>query len=287
MTSRTGLIGGLVACAAMAFCSLCLAVQQPKQAVSAPNPPPDIRGTKGAPLIVETVEGPNDAAERDSAAKHREQEATNSRFTMIFTGAMVIIAVLQAFLFLIQLKLMRKSLVDTTIAAKAAEAAAKLARDEFTASHRPRLIVRREELRFTPEHQGINLVIANVGDTPATRITADVNIKILPLGDGSLTRESMPPYSGHQIDISQQFKDGGGSAELKAGARVFVFFQLNELNQEAWDALTNNRQTLYFFGNVTFYDSVGTARDSAFFRIYNSVSRKFSPVSDDPDYEYN
>ncbi len=87
----------------------------------------DQRGTKNSPLIVETLESQNDQAEKLASAKHREQEAVNSRNIMYFTGAMAFIGLAQIGFFYWQLSLMRRSLQSAEIAAKAAELNARAA----------------------------------------------------------------------------------------------------------------------------------------------------------------
>lgn len=108
------------------------AVQSPRQSVHGKVATPqesliDRRGTEAAPLVVKSVENPDDAADRQKSEAHREQEATNSRWTMIFTGGAMAVGIFQLGFFAWQLSLMRSSVRDAANAAKAAMMAAKAA----------------------------------------------------------------------------------------------------------------------------------------------------------------
>lgn len=88
----------------------------------------DQSGTKNRPLIVEIIETREEAADKQAAEVHRQHEAANSRENTNLTGGLLLIAFVQAFLFLWQLWLMRTSARHTAIAATAAQASVNLAR---------------------------------------------------------------------------------------------------------------------------------------------------------------
>ncbi|MBY0577907.1 MAG: hypothetical protein K2P57_02565 [Burkholderiales bacterium] len=100
-------------------------------------------------------------------------------WTAIFTGLLCIIAFIQMFLFVWQLRLMRQSANDASTAANAARDSAKVAIDTFTTLERPWVflekhrIVRREGAPIQPSllnNYWISLLFKNNGRSPA-RIT--------------------------------------------------------------------------------------------------------------------
>ena len=87
----------------------------------------DKYGTSKLPLVVEVKENDGDRAEKAAAEWHRTQEATASRNIMYFTGAAVFVALGQLAVFFWQLRLLRKSVKDTGLAAEAAILSARAA----------------------------------------------------------------------------------------------------------------------------------------------------------------
>lgn len=99
-----------------------------------------------------------------------------TRMTAGFTGAIAIIALFQAALFLWQLKLLRQSTEIASIAADAAREAAQVARDSFTTLERPWIFLekhrveRREGAPIKPtllNNYYISLLFKNNGRSPA------------------------------------------------------------------------------------------------------------------------
>lgn len=87
----------------------------------------DDRGSSKSPLVVAVHESDSEVKERAFAEKHREQEATNSRNTMYFTGGAMLVGMLQLGFFYWQLRLMGVSVKDAELAARAAELNARAA----------------------------------------------------------------------------------------------------------------------------------------------------------------
>jgi hypothetical protein len=108
-----------------------------------------------------------------------------------FTFALVIVGALQALLFFVQLKLIRESLTDAKVAAKAAERAAKATEDAVelsrqTAERQLRAYVQIVGKDFLVQGDAGNerfvnqLSVVNTGQTPAYQLKIDSVVKVLP-----------------------------------------------------------------------------------------------------------
>lgn len=265
----------------------------------------DERGTEKKPLVIKGIPTTTTKEEADRAEKqHAEQTSISrgvahslgemsfdSRVNLGLTIILILVAGGQLVLFLKQLRLIDESLKPAQIAAEAAKKSADLAREEFIASHRPRLIVRRVQVRFTPainEH-GINLVIANIGDSIATNLTGNINITVIPASQQSdFEKESMPKYGNQEINIGKLInRPPRNNPNLDARQRTFVFFGSDAINADSMVKIGRGESILYFYGYITYNDVNGISRDCGFFRTYNPSSEKFYAKDDDPDYEWN
>ena len=99
-----------------------------------PNPGAEQRGTEQSPWVVRVLPTPNTAEELEADRREREERAANegglttyTRDLWIATIGLVLVAAVQAGLFVWQLKLLRRSIGDSAIAAKAARDAANAA----------------------------------------------------------------------------------------------------------------------------------------------------------------
>jgi hypothetical protein len=111
----------------------------------------DLRGTAQQPLIVKVMPDEKSADDRDAdnyeRGEKRDLDRVTTRFAKVTgwaTGALVLVAVVQAVLFLYQLRMMRQNLVDAknaadaaVISADAARASADVAKLSMVASERP------------------------------------------------------------------------------------------------------------------------------------------------------
>ena len=166
--------------------------------------------------------------------------------------------------------------------------AANTARDEFQYVHRPRLVVRREQIRFNEKDNGVNMVIANVGQLSASDIRGQFNVLALFPDEASrVMRESLPPYGSDGIDISTLIdRQPRNKPDLGASERVFIYFPASQITAENWSAVASGSKTLFFFGYLDFTGPDGVKRGSAFFRTYRPAHGDFE-ASEDPDYEHN
>jgi hypothetical protein len=121
------------------------AVSNPRSSHASLTTPsiPDIRGTAQQPIFVKALSDEKSADER-SAEDYEQGDkrvldkttADYTKVTGIATGVLVIVAVLQAALFLVQLQMMRKTLTDTKNASQAAKESADIAKLSMVASQR-------------------------------------------------------------------------------------------------------------------------------------------------------
>jgi hypothetical protein len=289
----------------LAFSHVAIAQSEKSQGSIGKRAAQDDRGTKKKPLVIKGIPTTKTTEEVDREQRqYAEQTAISrgvghslgemsfdSRVNLGLTIVLILVAGGQLVLFWKQLRLIDESLKPAQVAAEAAKKSADLARDNFISSHRPRLVVRRAQARFTPainEH-GINLVIANIGDSIATNITGNVNIRVISTSQqAEFEKESMPKYGIVEFNIGALInRPPRNSPDLSAGQRTFVFFGSDEINADSMAKIGRGECLLYFFGYITYSDVNGITRDCGFFRTYNPNSGKFHAKEDDPDYEWN
>ncbi len=192
-------------------------------------------------------------------------------WTAIFTFGLIVVGVITAIVLVVQSFLILRQV--------------NLSRNEFNATHFPRIAVRRLQLRWSDGQKGINFVVANIGDGPAQHIRGNLNIRVTPSTNrNEIEQESLPPYGHELIDLSAQI----GKPSLHARQRAFVFLDLtNRISQEAMERINAGTDVLFFFGFVDYVDATGVRRDTGFFRTYNQMYKNFYAKKDDPDFEWD
>ena len=229
---------------------------------------------------------PETCTEQGSASARAEERTADYTYWLDFwTAGLVFVAVGQAIMFLIQLDFMRRGMADTKLAADAAKESSDLARDEFNASHRPRLRVSNIAVRpnnhpavfedyFLPNHQiAGTFYVTNVGDGPALITGSHVRVFLT-----SIPLPMRLPYEGSHGDVSRY--------ELESGATEISAFRSEQIinDRTSHDILHGGNQKLYVMGWVTYEDRRGVPRKTMFCRKYDAAKQRFFPV-DDPDYE--
>jgi hypothetical protein len=151
-----------------------------------------------------------------------------------------------------------------------------LARDEFNATHRPRIRVRRVVLEEDPKtHDArVGYMIANVGESPAhitggmarivyrERVFGPPNLKII---EGvNIHQETLRPGEQHSYSI-----DNDEIMQAFQFERPFPF--------------ENHTSTLYCYGFIRYTDNLGAIRETAFCRLFER--ERFIGIGN-PDYEY-
>jgi hypothetical protein len=164
-----------------------------------------------------------------------------------------------------------------------------IARDEFTSSHPPKIVVRRVSLDRgsiaisapIARPWKIQYIVANVGRGNATIFEGNATVKEM---DNPLP--AIPPFDD----------DGNFPIELHlaAGESMPLTVQIDftgpiitqiRLGETANAAQGDEAGNVHFFGYIQYRDNIGVVRRTAFCRRYDIRTRRFNFV-DDPDYEY-
>jgi hypothetical protein len=148
-----------------------------------------------------------------------------------------------------------------------------LARDEFIATHRPRVIVRFIATSFLDSgHRSIDVHVANIGAGPAT---------IQELGCGLARRRGNNWLTRGVTGDPEAINP---VVLLKSGER-YVFEKAASIiygDAEIFDEadVGNRAINTCAFGVIRYSDENGVERETGFFRIYDASSEKFIPSQD-------
>jgi hypothetical protein len=176
-------------------------LSQPNQSEAAPAQQQPAGGPANSVAVTPAAQaepGGHAAPEPAKKPDAHDDKASNERLLMIWTavlavltGALVVVAGVQAALFVVQLRYMNKGLADAEIAAKASRDSALATRDsvdlaKITARRQLRayLVVEKCVLRYLDQFVVATLKIRNCGQTPADRImiVGSINPLHRPLG---------------------------------------------------------------------------------------------------------
>jgi hypothetical protein len=165
---------------------------------------------------------------------------------------------------------------STTEQARVTNEALSLARDEFIATHRPKIIVRRFQItdKDLPEGKApkILFIAQNIGDSAATitRVkSATVTYRI---------DELIP------TDLSFPFHEEF-NVTLKSGEReLFPVNGAYPLRGVEPMAIRAEKIVLYCMGTIEYFDTGGTQRETGFCRRYRPSEDRWETV--DSEYEY-
>lgn len=161
-----------------------------------------------------------------------------------------------------------------------------LGRDEFNATHRPKVRLKHLWLAediLPNEPISVNLFVVNNGSADAILQQIGVRYDIVPLPG--------PLPINPSIDVARV----GNGARLQPGLNYeFSLIDIGRvISIEEFDSLTDNLCDLYCIGYISYHDAVGRMRITGFCRRLQFERRapiqpdnsRFVPV-DDPDYEY-
>jgi len=239
----------------------------------------DARGTSKAPLVVEVKENETETTARVAETQHRKQELINSRYTMYFTGAAMLVALFQLGFFYWQLRLMRSSVRDTELAARAAELNAKAA----IGIELPVLRVMLPDLATTAELIGTNepyagtvndgppekysaiglFVIKNFGRTPAFPEEIGVGWSV------ASTLPEMPNYR-HRSRLPH-------ASVIKADEEFMADVHYGiELSDAEVEAAASGTAWLWVYGYVSYTDFLQSRREARF--CWRFANRNFDNV---------
>jgi hypothetical protein len=165
-----------------------------------------------------------------------------------FTLWLAIVGVCQLVLFWVQLKFIRESLSDAKIAAEAARDGVKVARDEFNATHRPKLRVRCMKPNPFGNPVEVQYAIVNVGETPAIIKRHEITL--------CKAKETL---QGVSLECPQ----------LERGESRTFGTNFDAQFEYGW-GIAADSSILTIQGIVEYEDKVGILRRTGFLRIYDA-----------------
>lgn len=144
-----------------------------------------------------------------------------------------------------------------------------LAREEFIATHRPKVIVRFIHLDLSEGPPRIRLTLANVGSSDATIISIKAGIGIKGTDNLAWLRPSPEPQ---EIPIPDPILVSGqrSSVPLALDGRRLGTFQI--------EAIQRVEKILYVLGEIQYRDSNKVSRYTGFFRVYSVLTERFQQV---------
>lgn len=149
----------------------------------------------------------------------------------------------------------------------ATQGAVDLARQEFVASHRPKLRIR----RITPNRPflfgvpiSIVIEVANIGDTQATIFEVGIDVYA----------------NGSDFDAAPRPQPSGPPVPAGKEARMTTTVR-QSLSKAQIDAIELGTLELRLLGVINYRDDNGTIRATSFARLYDRTLRRFIKVSED------
>jgi hypothetical protein len=245
------------------------------------------RGTADAPFFVEVIPSPKSAEERKQETEDREERKSAERGLVNWTAALfaatvgLILAtgVLGYFAF-------RQSR-DT-------KASIDLARQEFNATHRPKIRIKNIWIMepLTPNRPVVvDVLFVNVGNAPALINNFGIEFNVVDPAAQLLPGNLEPPTA--HVDIL------GRTCGLGFTIRVIGIRSRAPFDAGRVEAILQGRQLLYCFGCVEYLDTgpdeTRRIRRTSFYRLFRPFPREVDgmgrfvipPESErDPDYEY-
>lgn len=243
----------------------------------------DPRSTEQTPRITKDVKAPTIQEE----LKDHETKAPTDQWLMYFTGGLVGVGFLQLIVFGLQARRLRQTIDEMKIATKAtekaataAERSAEIARHEFIATHRPKIIVRQfsiDKVGDDGESVDIGYEMVNTGESLATVVCSSLKLwwhspaKPLP---------AIPPYA-ESIVQSTPLESGSPVTAPSQHVPDFAFVEGFEEGSEA----TATGDHLFALGYIDYKDTIGKTRRTAFLRRYDFTAKRFDAIHH-TEYEY-
>lgn len=221
----------------------------------------DQRGTKNAPFVVDIFKTQQENRRSENEAEYAKQNAADTGSLFRATVVLAILAALQWVVMLWQGRWIKKQVM--------------LGREEFNASHRPRIKIRSINTVDIKHSQPpvVEIYVINTGSTTATindvlftfsprnRSNKKIDVK-LPSITQPYTGKPMPPGNWATIPITND-------CVLKDDVQYGMGFGSEEL---------------CFWGRIDYLDVNGISRHTGFFRVYNPDSHSFVHTQKDDEY---
>jgi hypothetical protein len=263
---------------------------QPSQANQTARP--DERGTEQAPLVVKVLPAAEseekaaaDAAREDKKAANDDRLTTFTEWLFGATAALSVIAFFQLLVFAWQGFQLQRTVAATL-------AATELARQEFVATHRPKLIVRDVAPMNTASNNRVEIrySIVNVGDSRGRVVQSDVYVEFFP----EMAPMIVPTLANDKNDLEKAI---GEPIILQGGQSKMLFYWTDHFTwddriksdfgttSDIWKNRPAQYVGLFFVGHIIYADDNGTLRHTAFRRRYEARGQRFYPISD-AEHEY-
>jgi hypothetical protein len=150
-----------------------------------------------------------------------------------------------------------------------------LARDEFRATHRPRVKILNCESNLESENTvEITIYCVNAGDTPAVllNLTWRLDISDKPVRKGDVTKERLSARKLAPGEIYQH--------------TIKTTFDGDTANLALYMALKGRNYFLFFIGRIGYDDPSGNGRATGCHRVYDPTTESWTLVKNS-DYEYS
>jgi hypothetical protein len=154
----------------------------------------------------------------------------------------------------------------------------KLAREEFNATHRPRVYIQDTRPNWDDSPVGINYTLINAGSAPCRIVRSILVAQVLSRFDQA---ENFRP-ADTQNDIGPMTLAPGQFVDatwLRAGPNFAVALA-------AADQETMSGQVVHFAGCIVYEDAAGLLRRMVFRRSYDPETRRFKTWRNDPEFEW-
>jgi hypothetical protein len=214
---------------------------------SAPALQPDIRGTKSQPLVIESIESAEDAAEKREQTNYRAIDSQTAQWVMWLTAGMLFVASIQALFFWVQLHLMRKSMKVAEAAATATEQSVKTMQDTAHRQLRAYVSVDRAWIEFPePGVPKVTVVVKNAGQTPAHNLRHWIHqwIERYPL-----TTQLPTPPNGFVMSSSLLGAGATHDMQIKHPQPI--------IKPSFVDEIGTSEGTIYVYGEIRYEDVFG------------------------------
>jgi hypothetical protein len=218
------------------------------------------------------------ANDTDRLANETQNLVEYTRLLAVFTGALFSAAIFQVGLFWVQLRYMRDAAIDTREAAQAALVSAQTAREEFNATHRPKVFVRGfQTLEAVGQNDdaSVTFLSVNGGIGPATIIeiwTALIVAKNI---------RSAPTFKLQKIPGLVLVSGDKEIFEIEPHDGRFNFGRgFNE-----GDPAKTSQVPAYAVGRIVYEDSKGRRRETGFCRKNEPGTDRWVMV-ENSEYEY-
>ncbi len=263
---------GVLLFLAMGVLVLSFSIQNPVLLGPATNDSCSKHGRSESGKLPETtLDSRNGSANADDCLGQDSEKHSSDWWVARFTGYLIFVGVAQALLFLWQLYLIRESLADAKEVASAARESADLARQQFVATHRPKIIVRFIQGPWPNADgaQGVWVTVTNVGETDAIveSFGRDLAMRIgrggwLPPGVNAGLRRLPQPVT------------------LTSGERLVIWVEATGNDV----ALDDPQAELCVVGRIQYRNRNGRLLETGFLRVWDRQGN-FTP-SDNPEDEY-